>query len=89
MGSSLPPKASVDLVASYARLRGGDVEIVLADPVDILEGEMHVVLRRQPEGRRIRCSLELVTQNGNRGVPRALLPPRARRWDVGGDLSHQ
>lgn len=32
MGTSLPPPAAVDLVSSYARRRGTDVEIVLADP---------------------------------------------------------
>jgi hypothetical protein len=32
MGDSLPPPAEFDLVDSFARLRGTDVEIVLAEP---------------------------------------------------------
>jgi hypothetical protein len=32
VGKSLPPPAVVDLVGSYARRRGEDVEIVLSDP---------------------------------------------------------
>lgn len=32
MGKSLPPPAAIDLVGSYARLRGGDAEVVLWEP---------------------------------------------------------
>ncbi|SHH23030.1 hypothetical protein SAMN05443575_3486 [Jatrophihabitans endophyticus] len=38
MGDSLPPSADFDLVGSYARRRGADVEIVLADPKENLAG---------------------------------------------------
>lgn len=32
MGDSLPPPAAIDLVGSYARLKGSDIEIVLSEP---------------------------------------------------------
>jgi len=38
MGDSLPPPAEFDLVDSFARLRGTDVEIVLAEPKTDLAG---------------------------------------------------
>lgn len=84
MGKSLPPKATIDLVASYARLRGGDVEIVLAEPVDLVEGETWAELRRLRVDRTVRASLELrSSEHGRRYVvtcPRAELEDG--RWGI-------
>lgn len=47
MGDSLPPPAGFDLVGSYARRRGSDVEIVLAEPKsEILDSSVVVRLAR-------------------------------------------
>jgi hypothetical protein len=47
MGDSLPPPAEFDLVDSFARLRGADVEIVLAEPkTELLESTVTVRLRQ-------------------------------------------
>lgn len=62
MGLSLPPKASIDLVGSYARLRGDRVEIVLAEPVDVLDGEAWAELWQLRGKDRVRADLELVTE---------------------------
>lgn len=84
MGSSLPPKASIDLVASYARLRGDRVEIVLVEPIDLVEGEVWAELRRLRGDRSIRATLELVTtEQGRRYVitcPRSELTDG--RWGI-------
>jgi hypothetical protein len=45
MGNSLPPPAEFDLVDSFARLRGADVEIVLAEPkTELTDGGLTVRL---------------------------------------------
>lgn len=46
MGMSAPPPASIDLVGSYARRRGGDVELVLWAPTEATDA-VAVELRRQ------------------------------------------
>jgi hypothetical protein len=46
VGDSLPPPAEFDLVGSYARRRGSDVEIVLADPKTAVSGSIVVRLAR-------------------------------------------
>jgi hypothetical protein len=66
MGLSLPPKASIDLVGSYARLRDERVEIVLASPVDVLDGEAWAELWQLRGEDRVRCALELVTDGDER-----------------------
>ena len=43
MGDSLPPPAEFDLVDSFARLRGADAEIVLANPKTEIAGENTLV----------------------------------------------
>jgi hypothetical protein len=67
MGDSMPPPATFDLVDSFARRRGADVEIVLADPqtettsgavsVRLAQGERAVEARAEledaPAGRRL------------------------------------
>jgi hypothetical protein len=47
VGKSLPPPAAVDLVSSYARRRGADVEIVLADPKGELAEDAAIVLVKE------------------------------------------
>lgn len=51
MGKSLPPPATVNLVDSFARRRGEDVEIVLADPTTTVSPTTEARLRRLPKGR--------------------------------------
>ena len=46
MGDSLPPPASFDLVGSFARRRGSDVEIVLARPEVTAGDPASVTLRK-------------------------------------------
>ena len=43
MGDSLPPPAGFDLIGSYARRRGSDVEIVLTEPKSEVTGSSVVV----------------------------------------------
>jgi hypothetical protein len=64
MGDSLPPKATVDLVASYARRRGDHVEIVLAEPTELLDGDTWATLRRGED--RVRAQLRLDTTGDER-----------------------
>jgi hypothetical protein len=45
VGQSDPPVADVDLVDSFARLVGGEVEVVLADPGPVVADGSTVVLR--------------------------------------------
>lgn len=46
MGKSLPPKASFDLVGSFARRQGAEVEVVLADPIHPVLPGAEVVFSR-------------------------------------------
>jgi hypothetical protein len=46
MGDSKPPNADFDLVDSYARRRGTDIEIVLADPHADLQAATALTLNR-------------------------------------------
>lgn len=47
MGDSLPPPAPFDLISSFARQRGTEIEIVLSKPkLALPEGEIPVSLRR-------------------------------------------
>ncbi len=47
MGDSLPPPAAFDLISSFARVVGADIEIVLADPkVELAGTTVNVGLRR-------------------------------------------
>jgi hypothetical protein len=46
MGDSKPPNADFDLVDSYARRRGTDIEIILADPHADLQAATALTLRR-------------------------------------------
>ncbi|THJ09133.1 hypothetical protein E7Z54_03615, partial [Nocardioides sp.] len=77
MGLSLPPRASIDLVASFARIRDDRVEIVLAEPVDVLDGEVWAELWRLRGEDRVRCSLELASDGDARryvvSCPRSVL----------------
>jgi hypothetical protein len=51
MGNSLPPPAAFDLISSYARSVGADIEIVLSDPkLDLPASSTKLTLRR---GRRV------------------------------------
>ncbi|GAB2470464.1 hypothetical protein [Jatrophihabitans fulvus] len=47
MGDSMPPSADFDLVGSYARRRGGDAELVFAQPTGDVPSATTVVLRRK------------------------------------------
>ncbi|GAB2887616.1 hypothetical protein [Nocardioides pacificus] len=86
MGQSLPPQAAIDLVSSYARRRGDDVELVLRDPSDDITGEQLALTLRRTRGdrtRRVRGTCELVAGADRRLVARA---PRAELsdgiWDI-------
>lgn len=46
MGNSLPPPAGFDLVGSFARRRGPDVEIVLSKPTNKISESATVTLRK-------------------------------------------
>ena len=46
MSKSKPPPARVDLVSSYARSNGSDVELSLAHPAGTLPSDAVVILRR-------------------------------------------
>ena len=89
MGNSKPPKAQFDLIGSYARRRGNDVEIVLADPVDEISSVTEFTLRRA--GRDITVPVSLVGGSPNRLVgrlPRTQLSDgiwNIRRDAAGGD----
>ncbi len=69
MGSSRPPAADVDLVDSYARQVGGEVEVVLASPGPEIADGATVVLRRREASFRGTLGL-LDDDGGRRGVVR-------------------
>lgn len=47
MGNSLPPPAAFDLISSFARVTGAEIEVVLADPtVEFAVPTVNVGLRR-------------------------------------------
>ncbi|WP_375476599.1 hypothetical protein [uncultured Jatrophihabitans sp.] len=76
MGNSMPPPASFDLVDSVARLRGADVEILLAEPKSEIAGSsVEVSLGRGT--RTVRADGELVEDDGGRR-----LIVRARRAEL-------
>ena len=78
MGSSLPPTAAIDLVSSYARRRGADVEIVLAKP-KLSHGNQGLSLTLGKARVSVPASAELVEHDGEqRLVARA---PRSRLTD--------
>lgn len=71
MGSSRPPDADVDLVDSYARLVGGNAEVVLASPGPEIHDGATVVLRRGDGAHRGTLALiEGDGDGGRRGVVR-------------------
>ena len=74
---SKPPSAQFDLVDSYARRRGSDVEIVLADPA--------VVITESPIVVTLRCGRRSVEAKGEFGVgvSGAQLTIRAPRAEFG------
>jgi hypothetical protein len=84
MGDSLPPPAEFDLVDSFARLRGDQVEIVLAEPKAELSGSSQTVTLRH-DGQAVEASAELIDADGTRTLTVRL--PRARLsdgvWTVG------
>ncbi len=69
MGSSRPPAADVDLVDSYARQLGGEVELVLASPGPEVGDGATLVLRRGDASHRGTLGL-LDDDGGRRGVVR-------------------
>ena len=69
MGSSQPPATEVDLVDSYARLVGGEVEVVLADPGPGIRDRATAILRGRNVVQRGHLTL-LDEDNGRRGVVR-------------------
>lgn len=78
MGDSLPPPAEFDLVDSFARLRGADAEIVLADPKTELAGG-NLMVRLAHDGRTVEAEAEGTdTAAGRRLVVRL---PRSRLSD--------
>ena len=71
MGSSRPPAADVDLVDSYARQVGGEVEVVLASPgPEIADGATVVLRRREASYRGTLGLLDGDGDGGRRGVVR-------------------
>lgn len=47
MGNSLPPPAAFDLISSFARVIGANIEVVLADPkVELAMPTLNIGLRR-------------------------------------------
>lgn len=69
MGSSKPPATAVDLVDSFARLVGREVEVVLADPGPGIDDGATVVLRGR--GGVQRGTLAILDRDGGRsGVVR-------------------
>ena len=77
MGNSQPPPTQVDLVDSYARLVGDEVEIVLADPALDVPADGIVVLRQGKRRRDARHRL-VEDEAGRRLVARI---ERARLGD--------
>lgn len=79
MGSSLPPAASIDLVGSFARRRGLDIEIVLAEP-ELVHGEDVVSLELSKGRRRVATTASVVHRDdGKRQV--VARAPRANLTD--------
>lgn len=73
MGDSKPPEAAIDLVDSYARRLGDEVEVVLSDPDGVVAPRSTVELRRGEQ--RHRASAEVVDdERGRRALVRV---PRA------------
>lgn len=78
MGSSLPPPVPFDLVASYARLRDGTAEVVLADPqLPALDPDTFAVLRT--DHARVRAHVAVV--GGESGRRLVIGCPRRRLTD--------
>ncbi|NYG56873.1 hypothetical protein [Nocardioides perillae] len=57
MGDSRPPQAAIDLVDSYARRVGDDVEVVLSDPDHVVSSGDVVELRRGEQRHRARAEV--------------------------------
>lgn len=76
MGLSAPPPASIDLVGSYARRRGPDVELVLWAPS---EAQDATSLELQREAGVVPAPVELITDE--RGVRLVARAPRAQLSD--------
>jgi hypothetical protein len=74
MGNSPPPPAEFDLVDSFARLRGDDVEIVLAEPKTDIAAD-GASLRLQKSGPSVSAPAQLVESGGRRLTARV---PRGR-----------
>jgi hypothetical protein len=72
LGDSLPPPAEFDLVDSFARLRGSDAEIVLADPKTDLSGAGTLV-RLEMGGQRVQAAAETPDSRLVVRVPRSRL----------------
>jgi hypothetical protein len=68
VGDFRPPQAAIDLVASYARRRGGEVEIVLAEPAP--GGAVDALILRKG-ATAVTAPVELVDGPGRRIVARA------------------
>jgi len=78
MGNSLPPPAEFDLVDSFARLRGADAELVLAEPKTELVAES-LTVRLELGDKRIDAAAEATeAPAGRRLVVRV---PRSRLSD--------
>lgn len=76
MGDSRPPEAAIDLVDSYARRVGDDVEVVLSDPDGVVAPGATVELRRGEQ--RHRASVEVVdAEHGEHGRRALVRLPRA------------
>jgi hypothetical protein len=69
VGNSLPPPAEFDLVDSFARVRGADAEIVLAEPKTDIADE-GVTVRLELDGRSATAAAELTQERGRRLVVR-------------------
>ena len=78
MGSSLPPPAAIDLVSSFARRRGADVEIVLAEP-ELSHGNQGLSLRLSKGRVSVPATAELVEPDGAQRLVARF--PRSRLTD--------
>lgn len=78
MGDSMPPPATFDLVGSFARRRGADVEIVLSEPKTEVSGSP-VVVTLAKAGRSIDASGDLA--DGASGRRLTVRAPRDRFTD--------
>lgn len=78
MGNSAPPPAAFDLVGSYARRRGSDVELVLTEPkIELVDSPAVVELRKGDAV--VEATGELVEAGGFRRL--TVRAPRARFTD--------